>query len=230
MRRTPNLPRKGFNFLWPLVFATVISTTAVAEVAGQVASGPPVFRVGDVVRVTVWSTLNVGINPLLSGEFPIGEDGTVIHPIYRVIQIAGMSLTQAEAEFRRVLTRFEGNPEFVIEPLLRVAVNGAVGAPNIYPLPPYATVADALAVAGGPLENADVRRIRLLREGRETVLDLRQPDSEGGNIRVRSGDHLLIGTETRIWRDRLEPTIRTVGSLASIAYLFIRLSDALGTE
>ena len=233
MRQTRLLPAtKPVIFRLLPFFSAIVLLVATAEGsrAQEVISGPPVFRVGDVVRVSVWNNLAGGINPLLSGDFPIGEDGTVIHPLYRAIQIAGMSLSQAEAEFRRVLMRFEGNPELVIEPLFQVAVNGAVGVPNIYALPPYATVAAAIAQAGGPLENADLRRIRLLREGRETVLDLRQPDSEFANISVRSGDHIIVETDVRIWRDRIEPAIRTVGSLASIAILFIQLSDQFGQE
>lgn len=187
----------------------------------QVPGTPSVFRIGDSVRITVWQ------NPQFSGQFDIAEDGTIIHPLYRVIRIAGLSHAEAEAEFTRVLHRFLENPEIVVEPLYRIAIGGEVRSPSIYSLPPYATLAEAITTAGGPTPLADLRRARLLRDGRQVVLDMRHPNNEFASIRIHSGDQIIMPPEVRIWRDRIEPPLRTVGSVASMAYLFLRLSDRL---
>jgi protein involved in polysaccharide export with SLBB domain len=217
---TPENHRTGWATCVALVFIFIAFLWA-PNAEAQTPSSPPVFRVGDAVRVTVWG------NPEFSGQFDIAEDGTVIHPLYRAIGVAGLSLSEAETEFTRVLRRFLDNPEIVVEPLFRIPVGGEVRGPNIYTLPPYATLAEALTQAGGPMPNADLRRARLFRDGREMVVDLRHPDNEFANIRVRSGDQIILVPEVRIWRDRLEPTLRTAGAMASLAYLILRLTDRL---
>jgi protein involved in polysaccharide export with SLBB domain len=190
---------------------------------GQAGSPTAVFRIGDAVRVAVWDS----DSPDLSGTFDIAEDGTVIHPLYRQIQIAGMALPQAEMEFRRVLRRFQENPEFVVEPLFRVPIAGEVAAPNVYSLPAYLTVMEALAQAGGPTATADIRRARLQRDGAEIVADLTAADNPFESLRVRSGDRIILHARGGLWRQTIEPALRTAGSLASLAYLFLRISDRL---
>jgi protein involved in polysaccharide export with SLBB domain len=196
--------------------------TVGAALAQVVPRGPsPTFRVGDAVRVTVWG------NPDLSGEFDISEDGVVLHPVYRSIRIAGLNLAQAENEFRAVLMRFETDPQFVVEPLFRITVGGEVAAPNVYVFPPYATVAQALMGAGGPTAVANLRRARLLRDGREIRFDVREPTGAAASTTLRSGDILLVDRETRIWRDRIQPALLSVGALSSIVFLYLEISNRI---
>jgi protein involved in polysaccharide export with SLBB domain len=211
------LARAGVIGLLCLVSALVSAATA-AEAQTPTSAAPPVFRAGDAVRVTVWGNTEFG------GEFEIAEDGTVIHPLYRVIRIAGLSLPQAEAEFVRVIQRFISQPELVVEPLFRVAITGAVNAPGIFTVSSNSTLAMALSQAGGPSATADLSRVNLIRDGRELRLDLRNPDNEFARTPIRSGDQIFVAPRTSLWRDRLEPAIRTIGSFASIAYLIIRVS------
>jgi protein involved in polysaccharide export with SLBB domain len=203
------------------LFAAALMGADVAAQSPAPRSDLPMFRVGDAVRVTVWGS------PELSGQFEIGEDGTVIHPLYRVIPIAGMTHVQAEREFRRVLQRFETDPELVVEPLFRVSVGGEVRAPNIYMVTPYTTVVQAVTQAGGPTENAQLRRLRLLRDGGELHVDLTQPHGELTDLRLRSGDQIIVDTRRSIWRDNIEPTLRTVGAVSSIIYVVLRVSNLL---
>ena len=51
--------------------------------------------------------------------------------------------------------------------LVRVYVSGAVREPAVYILPPHSLVADALAAAGGPTDDADLERINLAQEVRD---------------------------------------------------------------
>jgi len=182
------------------------------------AQGGSALQVGDAVRITVWQM------PELSGQFEIGEDGAVLHPLYRSIRMAGLPLPQAEAEVRRVLQRFETNPEFVVEPLFKVAIGGEVRAPSIYTLPPQTTVAMAVTLAGGPTERARLRRARLLREGTVIPVDLTRPHSELRGIRVQSGDQIILDPQPNLWRDRISPVLTPVGSVAAIVLTVLRLT------
>jgi len=195
-----------------------IATDELAAQTIPAAGSAPVFRVGDSVRLDVWG------NDLYDGEFEIGEDGTVIHPLYRAIVLSGLSVPQAEAEFRRVLLNHFADPQFIVSPLFKVTISGQVGAPNIYTLPSHATLIQALTAAGGPTVDANLQRVSLLRDGTETMLDLRHPDNDFARIRIRSGDQIIVGERTSLWSDHIEPTIRTVGSMASIVYLVVRLA------
>jgi protein involved in polysaccharide export with SLBB domain len=187
--------------------------------AGQ-APGPAstALQVGDAVRITVWQM------PELSGQFEIGPDGSVVHPLYRSIRMVGLPHPQAEAEVRRVLQRFETNPEFVVEPLFRVAVGGEVRAPNVYTLAPQTSVVMAVTQAGGPTPDARLDRARLLRDGTVFTVDLTRPHSELSGLRIQSGDQIVLDRRTRFWRDRVNPVLTPVGAIASIAFVILRLT------
>lgn len=47
---------------------------------------------------------------------------------------------------------------------LRVYVSGAIRTPDVYTLPPGSIIKDAIALAGGPLADADLARINLAQE------------------------------------------------------------------
>jgi protein involved in polysaccharide export with SLBB domain len=176
------------------------------------------LRIGDAVRITVWQS------PEMSGEFLIGPEGTVLHPLYRSIRIAGLPLAQAESEVRRVLLRFETSPEFVIEPLYNVTISGSVRSPNVYMLPPQTSLPQAIAQAGGPAPDARLDRARLLRGGSVIPVDLTRPVLELENIRVQSGDQIVLDRRRRFMQDSVLPVLTPIGSVASIVYTVLRLT------
>ena len=174
---------------------------------------------GDMVRIEVWR------QPELSGEFAIAADGSIRHPLYRDVQVAGVPLTTAEERLRSFLRQFETTPQFVISPLLAVAVGGEVRQPSLYTLPPEVTIAEAVARAGGPTERGRLSRVRLLRDGRELKLDLTQPDAELAQMPIRSGDQILIGRRRDIWRDYIAPAASVTGAVASVVVAITRLNN-----
>ena len=203
-------------FLASHLFVPIASAAAQSPAAAEAA---PAFHVGDAVRITVWR------NPDLSGQFDVTEDGTIIHPVYRSVRVAGVPVPQVQAQLRTVLQRFETNPEFVVEPLFRVAIGGEVRTPNIYTLPPYTSVAQAVVQAGGPTPDARVKRVRLLRDGQTIFVDLTRPHSELANLRIRSGDQIVLDEQRNLWSDTIRPALTTASSVASIAVLIIRLGS-----
>jgi protein involved in polysaccharide export with SLBB domain len=211
-----------------LCCSLLLAAPAVAGLEAQSASPPaaaaataaPVIQVGDAIRIAVWR------NPELSGEFEIAEDGTILHPLYRSVRVAGLSAGEVEAAVGRVLQRFESTPEFFVEPLFRISVGGEVRTPNIYSLPPSTTVAQAIAGAGGPTPQARVHRVRLLRNGQTVPIDLTRPHSEFAELRIRSGDQIVVDRQPSIWREQVLPLITTLGSLSSILTIVIRASGS----
>ena len=184
-----------------------------AQALGQV---EPMLAPGDVIRIEIWR------QPELSGDFDVATDGTIRHPLYQDVQVAGMPLSQARERLHRFLTDFVGTPQFVITPLARVAIGGEVHEPNLYNLPPEISITEALAGAGGPTEDGRLDRVRLLRSGAELELDLTRPDRQYANMAVRSGDQILVGRRSNVWREYIAPAASMTGAAAAIITAIIR--------
>jgi len=170
---------------------------------------------GDVVRITVWR------KPELSGEFVVTADGSVAHPLYREVRVAGVPLATAEQRLRTYLEKLEANPQFVIEPLLRVAVGGEVRQPNLYTLRPETSVSQAVALAGGPTERGRRDRLRLVRQDREVIVDLRRVDATGAGMPIRSGDQIVVERGRAVFRDYIAPAVSVFGGIAAIVSVIL---------
>jgi polysaccharide export outer membrane protein len=131
------------------------STSARAQDPSEITQMNP----GDQVRITVWR------KPEMSGDFTVGGNGTILHPLYREVSVIGVPLTTVEERLRTYLTRYETNPQFVIQPLVRIVVGGEVRSPNILSVPPETTIAQAVALGGGPTERGRLDRVNVIREG-----------------------------------------------------------------
>jgi polysaccharide biosynthesis/export protein len=206
--------------LWLVpMFAIVVPETARAQspapTAEQVTLAP-----GDSVRVVVWR------KPEMSGDFIVGPDGTITHPLYRAVRVGGVPFSTAESNVRTFLARYEQDPQFVLEPLVRVAVSGEVGRPQVFAVRPETSIADAVAQAGGPNQFGRRDRVRVLRkEGssgrqREIVVSLLDPEGAAAALRVHSGDQIVVDRRRSFFRDIFIPALGVLGSAASI-YLVI---------
>ena len=177
---------------------------------------------GDSVRVVVWR------RPDFSGDFVVAPNGTITHPLYRSVTVGGVPFATAEANLRRFLSRFEENPEFVMEPLVRVSVSGEVDRPQVYALRPETSVAEAVGLAGGVTREGNRNRVRILRtetggQTREFVLDLNDPAAGAARTPVLSGDQIVVDRRRSFMRDVLLPVLGVIGSVASIALLVDRV-------
>jgi polysaccharide export outer membrane protein len=178
---------------------------------------------GDSVRITVWR------RPDFSGDYVIAADGSITHPLFRNVKVAGLPFARAEANLRSYLSQFEDNPQFVIEPLIRLAVSGEVTRPSVFASRPETTVGEAIARAGGPTQFAASNRVRLIRmtaNGQQTqlVLNLQDPKGSQGTTPLRSGDQIVMDRRKSFLKDILIPTIGIIGSVASLGLLIDRVS------
>ncbi|MBA2669645.1 MAG: SLBB domain-containing protein [Gemmatimonadetes bacterium] len=194
-----------------VIALTAFFATPPLQAQAVPAEAPAVLNVGDAVRVTVWR------NPDLSGEFVVGESGTLTHPLYRDLAVAGVPVSRLDTDFATLLRRFDTTPEFVVEPLFRIPVTGQVRQPNVYNVPSYMTVAQAVMLAGGTVEQARADRVRLIRNGTEYLVDLTNSEAPSYNLRVRSGDQLVV--DRRRGGVGFWDVISMVGTLASVANL-----------
>jgi polysaccharide export outer membrane protein len=172
---------------------------------------------GDLIRIAVWR------KPEFSGDFVVGADGTIVHPLYREVAVAGVPLGLVEERVRIFLTRYETNPAFVISPLLRVFVGGEVRQPSIYSLPPGTTVAQAVALAGGPTDRGRLDEVLIVRRQHREMLDLTQADSRVVSMETRSGDQLFVGRRLNFFNDVLAPASSVFAAVGTVVSIIIQL-------
>jgi polysaccharide export outer membrane protein len=213
--------------IMPLLASVLISLPAVAQQpsvqASRAQAEQSVLTPGDSVRIVVWR------KPEFSGDFVVAPDGSITHPLFRAVKVTGMPFATAEANLRRFLSGFEENPQFVIEPLIRVAVSGEVTRPQVFALRPETTINEAVARAGGTTPNGARNRVRVLRFGpggqqEQLKLDLLSSNSNAGALPIRSGDQIIVDRRRSFTRDILIPALGIIGSVASVGLLVDRIS------
>ena len=177
---------------------------------------------GDSIRIQVWR------KPEFSGDFQVGPDGTITHPLYRAVRVAGVPLAAAEANIRRFLSDYDQNPQFVMEPLINVSISGEVPRPSVFAVQPKTTLAEAVARAGGTTQFGRRDRVRIFRsEGsarRELFFDLKDPTDAVAQSPVQSGDQIVVDRNKAFVKDVLLPVFGIIGSLSSIALLIRRFN------
>jgi polysaccharide export outer membrane protein len=210
---------QAFLTLLALVFFPAFASAQ----ESRASTGQAVLSPGDSVRIVVWR------KPEFSGDFVVAPNGTITHPLFRSVQVAGMPFANAEANVRKFLVRFEENPEFVMEPLIRVAISGEVDKPQVFALRPETTIAEAVARAGGTTELGARNRVRVVRlnpsgEQEQLIVNLTDPTAGYGRIPVRSGDQIIVDRRKSFLKDVLLPTLGVIGSIASLGLLVDRVS------
>jgi protein involved in polysaccharide export with SLBB domain len=179
------------------------------QTAGAAAS--VVLKPGDLVRIVVWQ------KPELSGEFAVTPEGTLAHPLYQDVEVAGIPLTVAKTRLRDFLAQtYTKEPLLTVEPLFRVTVGGEVRQPNLYTVPRGTTVAQAVALAGGVTERGKASAVRVLREGRATTVDLTRPEPATQSEQLVSGDQVIVTRGHNFFRDVLGPFASLTAAVVSV--------------
>jgi protein involved in polysaccharide export with SLBB domain len=114
------------------------------------------------------------------------------------ISLQGVLRSELQDYLTTQLARYIKRPEVETTSLVRVAVMGAVNKPGFYQLPADLALADAIMIAGGPTQGADVDRTQLKR-GNDVLYSpqlLGQEVAKGATLdqlNIRPGDQILIG-------------------------------------
>ena len=197
--------------LLALLAALLLPGTARAQ-AAQADSAH--LRPGDAIRLTVWR------QPEFSGEFPVSAEGTVQHPLLSHVSVVGVPRSVIRQRLEEALSRYGRDPQFVFDFLYRVAVSGEVRLPNLYTLIPETTIGQAVAAAGGITEFGRTDNVRVIRAGQVIVVNLKRPDPEVAEMRIRSGDQIRVSRRTNILREYIGPLASVVAAAAALISVF----------
>ena len=212
------------GFVAPTIVAFVLSGVWASEIESQSmssiapsSSDSPVARSlllpGDALQIRIW------LEPDLSGEFVVDEEGVVTLPMLGRVTAVDLSIAQLRALLIERYTQELRNPSITVTPVRRVYVLGEVNRPGMYGLDPTASLASAVALAGGASREGDLRKLTLIR-GDATILSGVDPMADLLSIGTRSGDQIFV--ERRSWLERNQQFVATtVLGVAGIAVALI---------
>jgi polysaccharide export outer membrane protein len=177
----------------------------------QIPEGPPaMLHPGDSIRIAVWR------NPELSGGFLVSDDGTIQHPLYQAVHVAQIPLDSVTARIGVFLAQYTTTPQFVVQPAFHIVVRGEVRNPAQYTVPQEATLGSAIAFAGGPTTEAQLRKVLLVRDQHTYQLDLSDPAAPWTASPIRSGDQIIIGRKSSLFFSTVLPLITAAAAVASL--------------
>jgi polysaccharide export outer membrane protein len=138
----------------------------------------------------------------MSARVRVRSDGRVSLPFLDDVNVAGMTPVALARSLEDRLKQFIVTPQVtvVVEEAkpLSVSVLGQVQQPGLFNLDPGASVAQALAAAGGLKDFAHRDRIFLLRSGagsariRMTYEDVTKGTGRAFSLRLQSGDVVVV--------------------------------------
>jgi len=178
----------------------------ILELDNEFPSAPPpefdVYRLGPGDSITV----NVSNFPDLNFQALIDLEGNIIVPLMGRLAVKGLTLPELEEKIRFGLNQFVIEPKVLVtlgnRRAVEAIITGEVFQPGTYALgfAPFPVVSDALVLAGGATQSADLRNIiirRTLVDGSvlEASVDLLTPLKYGQRVqdlRIEDGDVIIV--------------------------------------
>ena len=150
---------------------------------------------GDEVNIDIWGASQESITETIS------PDGYVTVEDIGLIQLGGLSVSQAKAKLKNVLgSRYQGSRiELTVGQTrtITISVIGEVKTPGTYTMSAFATVYNALYMAGGPNEIGTLRNVKVYRNGRllsnVDVYDFLLNGKLTGDVRLQDNDIVTVG-------------------------------------
>jgi hypothetical protein len=142
------------------------------------------------------------------------------------LQLAGMEDLSLEGVLRSELTRrltehverYLRAPIVRATPLVRLAVVGRVNRPGFYYVAADAVISDVLMIAGGPTNDADLRKLEI-RRGADLIWNSGATSTalnEGislDRLHLRAGDEIRVGEARRVSWLAILPTVTSMVAL-----------------
>lgn len=177
-----------------LAMLAATPATAQAPAPGGAQEGVEEYRVGegDVLRVDV-----NGRNDL-TGNFTVSPAGSIQIPIIGAVQVTGRTTAEIRSDLARRISLFDRTSPQVTVGIAeykskKIFVLGAVLLPGIYAFADMPNAWEAIAEAGGPVEDADLGKVEVI-----------PGDSSGG----RKTESVDVATAIRESRADLLPKLR----------------------
>ena len=153
------------------------------------------YRIGteDVLQIIVWD------NKDLEQTVTVRPDGKISFPLAGEIQAEGLTVPQLTEVLTQRLSTAVKNPNVSVMVKevrsFRVHFVGRIVKPGVYPIKGGTPLLQALTLAGGPSENADLAAAYIIRGDKTLHIDLRKLIQEADlskNIRLEREDTIVV--------------------------------------
>ena len=171
------------------------------------------LRQGDILQLKVYRDSE------LSGKYLIDAKGEVQIPGLGTIRAAGFTPSQiSDRMVEAMRARGFRDPELAIQPQIRVSVLGEVRLPQLYSVDPGVSLIQLLTLAGGPGDHADLQHTRVIRDGRQFIVDLQSAlaGSPTGRLGLYSNDVVYIPKRGGLTRENATFILSIVGTSLTV--------------
>jgi polysaccharide export outer membrane protein len=160
---------------------------------------------GDVLEISVWQ------HPELNRTVTVRPDGKISFSLIGDVDTTGLTPAELNQVITRKLSEYVQNPEVtVIVTNIRsgqIIVLGQVAKPGVYPVGESTTVVEAIAIAGGYTDMADLRSVTITRKsGAKTSkvikVNLKKVIAEGDkskDVILERGDVVYMPGKKSAW-------------------------------
>lgn len=166
---------------------------------------------GIVIKSTNYKELNDTILVL--------SDTTAEFPYLGRIHVGHLNEDNLRSFFIDTYSKYLKEPDITVYPVYRVIVIGRVNRPGIYYLPSFASLADVIAIAGGPTPDASTSRIKILNERKVSYFNLSSTIKNGRSIKdlnIKSGTTVFVPKKLTIGLEEIYKFAATTGILWSV--------------
>ena len=178
---------------------------------------------GDAVYIDIYGASQKTI------ESTVSPDGTVTIEGYGPVQVAGMTVSQANAHLRSTLgSRYSSSQiRLTVGQTRTIMVNvmGEVRVPGTYTLSAFATVFNALYMAGGISDIGTLRNIKVYRNNKlistVDVYDYILNGKQTGNVRLADNDMIVVGA--------YDCLVNLTGKVKRPMFYEMRKNESVGT-
>jgi protein involved in polysaccharide export with SLBB domain len=177
------------NFMLSIAVVLFLLAGAGRHSSAAVVAHP--FLRGDAVRISVYPDTSLFVN----GTYHIDDSGYILLPIVGRIRVDTMTGVQFESFLDTAYLRFLRYTGIQVQPLIRLAFLGGFQKPGLYYISPRASLWEALAVAGGPVREDGLKKMKWERHGKVLQTELLPAVESGtslGVFGIKSGDQMWI--------------------------------------
>lgn len=179
---------------------------------------------GDEVRIALWGRVNANYN------LTVDRDGKISIPTLGPLTVAGMTFEQMSQYIIQQEQQITGTSVDVSLGALRtmqIFVLGDIRRPGAYTIGSFATITDALLMAGGPTEIGSMRNIQLKRKDKVIhsfdLYDLLLKGDKSHDVIMQAGDIVfvpVIGPYVGVAGNVKRPALYELRKDFSLEYLF----------
>jgi len=185
-----------FGLLAPILMLAGAASAQTPTPDADGRGAPDAYRIGpeDQLLISVWN------NDAMSRSVLVRPDGKIALPLLNDVQAAGLTALELRDVLTTKLKDFIPNPEVTVivsdVRSLKVSVIGEVARPGRYELKSWATVLDALALAGGFTQYASRSKIVILHPKGKSMekipFNYNEVSGKQENFYLRNGDIVLV--------------------------------------